>query len=171
MEFVHKSVLLNEVIEGLDIKENGTYVDGTLGGAGHAMHVCEKLGKDGRFIGIDQDEDAIEASTKRLEKYGDIDNRKFCRNQLQHKIRYTLRTVSSYNTNKYSGCQKNQQHSYYILVRHPLCHNFQFFIKRYIPVLQTRRQNRHQESYNNRNIIKSHRNFHNIFKYNSKSQI
>ena len=72
MEFVHKSVLLNEVIEGLDIKENGTYVDGTLGGAGHAMHVCEKLGKDGRFIGIDQDEDAIEASTKRLEKYGDI---------------------------------------------------------------------------------------------------
>ena len=44
MEFVHKSVLLYEVIEGLDIKENGTYVDGTLGGAGHAMHVCEKLG-------------------------------------------------------------------------------------------------------------------------------
>ena len=72
MEFVHKSVLLNEVIEGLDIKENGTYVDGTLGGAGHAMHVCEKLGKNGRFIGIDQDEDAIKASTKRLEKYGDI---------------------------------------------------------------------------------------------------
>ena len=68
MEFVHKSVLLDEVIEGLDIKENGTYVDGTLGGAGH---VCERLGTDGRFIGIDQDEDAIKVSTERLKKYGD----------------------------------------------------------------------------------------------------
>ena len=71
MEFVHKSVLLDEVIEGLDIKENGTYVDGTLGGAGHAGHVCERLGTDGRFIGIDQDEDAIKVSTERLKKYGD----------------------------------------------------------------------------------------------------
>lgn len=71
MEFVHKSVLLDEVIEGLDIKENGTYVDGTLGGAGHAGHVCARLGTDGRFIGIDQDEDAIKVSTERLKKYGD----------------------------------------------------------------------------------------------------
>ena len=71
MEFVHKSVLLDEVIEGLDIKENGTYVDGTLGGDGHAGHVCERLGTDGRFIGIDQDEDAIKVSTERLKKYGD----------------------------------------------------------------------------------------------------
>lgn len=72
MEFVHKSVLLDEVIEGLNIKESGTYVDGTLGGAGHAGYVCAKLGTGGRFVGIDQDEDAIQVSTERLEKYGDI---------------------------------------------------------------------------------------------------
>ena len=71
MEFKHVSILLEEVIEGLDIKEDGTYVDGTLGGAGHASHVCAKLGESGRFIGIDQDEDAIAASSKRLEQYGD----------------------------------------------------------------------------------------------------
>ena len=71
MEFKHVSILLEEVIEKLDIKEDGTYVDGTLGGAGHASHVCAKLGVHGRFIGIDQDEDAIAASSKRLEQYGD----------------------------------------------------------------------------------------------------
>ena len=71
MEFKHVSILLEEVINELDIKENGTYVDGTLGGAGHASHVCARLGESGRFIGIDQDEDAIAASTKRLSQYGD----------------------------------------------------------------------------------------------------
>ncbi|MBE5934317.1 MAG: 16S rRNA (cytosine(1402)-N(4))-methyltransferase RsmH [Lachnospiraceae bacterium] len=71
MEFKHVSILLDEVIRELDIKEDGTYVDGTLGGAGHASHVCAQLGDNGRFIGIDQDEDAIAASTKRLEQYGD----------------------------------------------------------------------------------------------------
>ena len=71
MEFVHKSVLLDECIEGLDIKPNGIYVDGTLGGAGHSYHICEKLSEGGRLIGIDQDEDAISAATKRLEKHKD----------------------------------------------------------------------------------------------------
>ena len=71
MEFKHVSILLEEVINELDIKEDGTYVDGTLGGAGHASHVCARLGGSGRFIGIDQDEDAIAASSKRLEQYGD----------------------------------------------------------------------------------------------------
>lgn len=71
MEFVHKSVLLDEVIEGLDIKPNGIYVDGTLGGAGHSYHICEKLTEGGRLIGIDQDEDAIKAASKRLEPYMD----------------------------------------------------------------------------------------------------
>ncbi len=66
VEFNHISVLLNETIDGLDIKPDGIYVDGTLGGAGHAYHVCEKLGKNGRFIGIDQDEDAIKAASERL---------------------------------------------------------------------------------------------------------
>ena len=59
MEFKHTSVLLWETIENLDIKPDGIYVDGTLGGGGHSFHICEKLGKKGRLIGIDQDEDAI----------------------------------------------------------------------------------------------------------------
>ena len=58
MEFSHKSVLLNECIENLNIKPDGIYVDGTLGGAGHSYHICERLSKKGRLIGIDQDEDA-----------------------------------------------------------------------------------------------------------------
>lgn len=71
MEFNHKSVLLDEVIEGLAIKPDGIYVDGTLGGAGHGSQVCKRLGEYGRFIGIDQDADAIAASTERLRPYGD----------------------------------------------------------------------------------------------------
>lgn len=71
MEFSHKSVLLEETIEGLNIRENGTYVDGTLGGGGHAFHVCERLSGKGRFIGIDQDAAAIEAAGIRLLPYQD----------------------------------------------------------------------------------------------------
>ena len=69
MEFKHKSVLLEETIEGLDIKPDGIYVDGTLGGAGHAAEVCRKLSAKGRFIGIDQDQDAIIAASERLAPY------------------------------------------------------------------------------------------------------
>ena len=71
MDFSHVSVLLNETIEGLNIKENGIYVDGTLGGGGHAFHVCEKLSDKARFIGIDQDAAAIEAASIRLSPYID----------------------------------------------------------------------------------------------------
>lgn len=71
MEFKHKSVLLWETIDNLDIKPDGIYVDGTLGGAGHSFHICERLGEKGRLIGIDQDEDAIKAATERLAPFGD----------------------------------------------------------------------------------------------------
>ena len=69
MEFRHKSVLLEETIEGLNVKPDGIYVDGTLGGAGHAGEVCRKLSAKGRFIGIDQDQDAIIAASERLAPY------------------------------------------------------------------------------------------------------
>ena len=71
MEFKHKSVLLEETIESLDIKPDGIYVDGTLGGAGHAFEVCKRLSSKGRFIGIDQDTDAIAAATDKLSVYKD----------------------------------------------------------------------------------------------------
>ncbi len=71
MEFSHKSVLLEETIEGLNIKRDGTYVDGTVGGGGHAFYVCERLSGKGRFIGIDQDAAAIKAAGIRLLPYQD----------------------------------------------------------------------------------------------------
>lgn len=70
MEFNHVSVLLKECIDGLNIKEDGIYVDGTLGGAGHSYEICKKL-KSGKLIGIDQDMNAINAAKKRLEEFGD----------------------------------------------------------------------------------------------------
>lgn len=69
MEFSHTSVLLKETIENLKIKPDGIYVDGTLGGAGHSSHICERLSATGRLIGIDQDEAAIAAAGKRLEPF------------------------------------------------------------------------------------------------------
>lgn len=71
MDFKHISVLLEETIEGLNIKPDGIYVDGTLGGGGHAYHVCSQLSDKGRFIGIDQDEAAIAAGGERLKEFGD----------------------------------------------------------------------------------------------------
>ncbi len=71
MEFKHKSVLLKETIESLHIRPNGTYVDGTLGGGGHAYEVCGHLAQKGQLIGIDQDEDAIRAAARRLSEFGD----------------------------------------------------------------------------------------------------
>lgn len=70
-DFKHKSVLLEETIDGLAIKPNGIYVDGTLGGGGHSYEICRRLSPEGRLIGIDQDEDAIAAAGKRLEEFAD----------------------------------------------------------------------------------------------------
>ena len=71
MTFEHKSVLLEETIDSLNIKPDGIYVDGTLGGGGHASEVCRRLGEHGRLIGIDQDQDAIMAASERLKEFGD----------------------------------------------------------------------------------------------------
>jgi len=71
MEFNHYSVMLKETIENLNIKPDGIYVDGTLGGGGHAFHVCQRLDK-GHFYGIDQDDAAITAASERLSVYGDM---------------------------------------------------------------------------------------------------
>ena len=69
MEFNHKSVLLKETIDGLNVKPDGIYVDGTLGGGGHSYEVCVRLGEKGSIIGIDQDEAAIAAAGLRGEGY------------------------------------------------------------------------------------------------------
>ena len=71
MMFEHKSVLLYEAIDSLNVKPDGIYVDGTLGGGGHALEVCRRLGEYGRLIGIDQDADAIAAASERLRDYED----------------------------------------------------------------------------------------------------
>ena len=71
MAFEHKSVLLEETVNGLNIKPDGIYVDGTLGGGGHAWEVCSRLNDKGSFIGIDQDAAAIEAASARLRDFGE----------------------------------------------------------------------------------------------------
>ncbi|MGG7143695.1 16S rRNA (cytosine(1402)-N(4))-methyltransferase RsmH [Clostridium nigeriense] len=72
MEFKHVSVLLNECIEGLNIKENGIYVDGTLGGGGHSSEILKELSGDGLLIGIDQDKDALKAAGLRLQNFNNV---------------------------------------------------------------------------------------------------
>ena len=72
MEFKHISVLLNECIEGLNIKEDVIYVDGTLGGAGHSSEIIKNLCERGRLIGIDQDKDALKAAKEKLKDYNNV---------------------------------------------------------------------------------------------------
>lgn len=71
MTFEHKSVLLEETVDSLNVRPEGIYVDGTLGGGGHALEICRRLGERGRLIGIDQDSDAVEAACARLRDYKD----------------------------------------------------------------------------------------------------
>lgn len=71
MEFNHVSVLLKETIDGLNIKPDGIYVDGTLGGGGHSLEIAKRLSKNGHLYGIDRDTDAIEAAGERLREYSD----------------------------------------------------------------------------------------------------
>jgi 16S rRNA (cytosine1402-N4)-methyltransferase len=72
MEFKHVSVLLNECIEGLNIKEDGIYVDGPLGGGGHSSEILKNLSEDGLLIGIDQDKDALKAAGLRLQNFNNV---------------------------------------------------------------------------------------------------
>ena len=72
LEFKHKPVLLAECIEALNIKENGIYVDGTLGGAGHSKEIAKRLSKDGTLIGIDRDLEALTAAKKNLKEFQNV---------------------------------------------------------------------------------------------------
>lgn len=72
MEFKHYSVMLNETIDGLNVKENGIYVDCTLGGAGHSLEILKRLNGTGRLIGIDQDADALNAAGERLKDFDNV---------------------------------------------------------------------------------------------------
>lgn len=73
MEFKHKSVLLNECIEGLNIKKDGIYVDGTLGGAGHSKFILQNLSEKGLLIGIDRDEEALMAAKQNLAQFNNVE--------------------------------------------------------------------------------------------------
>ena len=72
MEFKHVSVLLNESVDGLEIKKDGIYADGTMGGGGHSEAIVKKLSENGVLIGIDRDTEALAASKKRLERYSNV---------------------------------------------------------------------------------------------------
>ena len=72
MEFKHEPVMLLECINGLNIKENGTYVDGTLGGAGHSKEILKRLSNKGKLIGIDRDEEAINAAKENLSQFPNV---------------------------------------------------------------------------------------------------
>ena len=72
MKFEHKPVMLNECIEGLNIKKNGIYVDGTLGGAGHSKEIARALNNTGILIGIDRDQDALNAAKENLKNYNNV---------------------------------------------------------------------------------------------------
>ena len=72
MEFSHKPVLLKECIQGLNIKPDGIYVDGTMGGAGHSKKIIEKLSSKGLLIGIDRDEEALKAAKEKLKQYENV---------------------------------------------------------------------------------------------------
>lgn len=72
MEFKHEPVMLNECIDGLNIKPDGIYVDGTLGGAGHSSEIAKRLSNKGLLIGIDRDEEALKAAKEKLKQYSNI---------------------------------------------------------------------------------------------------
>lgn len=96
MEFSHVPVLYNEVIESLDIKPDGIYIDGTVGGGGHSSGICEKLSENGRLIAVDRDTAALNAASARLEEYK-------CRKEFIHANYSDIETISEVAGGKVSG--------------------------------------------------------------------
>ena len=88
LEFKHEPVMLKECIKGLNIKKDGIYVDGTLGGAGHSKEILKKLSKDGKLIGIDRDQEALDAAKENLKDFSNViyvhDNHDNIKNILEH---------------------------------------------------------------------------------------
>ena len=72
LEFNHKSVMLEECIQGLNINPDGIYVDGTMGGAGHSKEIAKKISKEGLLIGIDRDQEAICVAKERLKEFENV---------------------------------------------------------------------------------------------------
>ena len=89
MDFKHVPVLYEECMEMLNIRPGGVYVDGTLGGGGHASGIAERIGKEGTLIGIDRDQDALDAAGKRLQDYE-------CRKLLVRSTYAQIREISEY---------------------------------------------------------------------------
>lgn len=73
LEFKHKPVLLDECINGLNIKQDGIYIDGTLGGAGHSKEIAKRLSSKGLLIGIDRDLEALSAAKENLKEFKNVE--------------------------------------------------------------------------------------------------
>ncbi len=96
MEFSHVPVLYNEVIESLNIRPDGIYIDGTVGGGGHSSGICERLSENGRLIAVDRDRAALEAASKRLEEFK-------CHKDFIHANYSDIEAISSVAGGKVSG--------------------------------------------------------------------
>ena len=97
MEFKHTPIMLQECLEALNIKKDGIYIDGTLGGAGHSQEILKRLNKNGLLIGIDKDDDALKFSSERLLKIGS--NFKTVKNDFKNMIQ----VLDQLNINKIDG--------------------------------------------------------------------
>lgn len=117
MEFKHIPVLLNECIEGLNIKSNGIYIDGTMGGAGHSLEIAKKLSEQGLLIGIDRDKEALDTAKKKLKNFNNIkyihDNHDNIRKILEeHKIEKVDGILLDLGISSYQIDEKNRGFSY-----------------------------------------------------------
>ena len=120
MEFKHNPVMLNECIEGLAIKPEGIYVDGTLGGAGHSKEILKKLSSKGKLIGIDRDEEALKAAKTNLSEFQNViyvhDNHDNIKNVLEKlQIEKVDGILLDLGVSSYQLDERNRGFSYFIL--------------------------------------------------------